>query len=89
MGKLYSLAAGRIAASIAAEVDGVADAQCVLVSQIGRPVSDPWIVDLELGCEAEDPAPPVRAAAASRLRAALDALPELREDLLAGRVTVF
>lgn len=89
MGKLYSLAAGRIAASIAAEVDGVADAQCVLVSQIGRPVSDPWIVDLELGCEAEDLAPPVRAAAASRLRAALDALPELREDLLAGRVTVF
>lgn len=81
MGKLYSLAAGRIAASIAAE--------CVLVSQIGRPVSDPWIVDLELGCEAEDLAPPVRAAAASRLRAALDALPELREDLLAGRVTVF
>jgi S-adenosylmethionine synthetase len=47
VGKLYNLAAGRIADRIAGVVPGVLGATCVLVSQIGRPIDDPLIVDLQ------------------------------------------
>ena len=48
VGKLYNLAANAIAASIVREVPGVAAAECLLVSRIGRPVADPEIAALRL-----------------------------------------
>lgn len=38
VGKLYNVAASRLAAAIVAEIDAVTGAECVLVSQIGEPV---------------------------------------------------
>lgn len=48
VGKLYNLAALQIASEIVAGVDAVSDAQCCLVSQIGQPVTDPAIANLQI-----------------------------------------
>jgi S-adenosylmethionine synthetase len=48
VGKLYNLMAGRLAGTIAADVEGVVSAGCVLTSRIGRPVTDPHVVDIRL-----------------------------------------
>jgi S-adenosylmethionine synthetase len=48
VGKLYNLAATRIAAALVEELPTVVAAHCTLVSQIGRPVRDPRLVDLEI-----------------------------------------
>lgn len=47
-GKLYNVVAQRIAGSIVRDLRDVEDAACLLVSQIGRPIDDPQIVDIRL-----------------------------------------
>jgi len=48
VGKLYNVLATRIANAVAAEVPGVIDAQCFLLSRIGRPVTEPQIADVSV-----------------------------------------
>lgn len=48
VGKLYNLLAHRIARALVAEVGGVTEAYCYLVSRIGRPITEPQLVDLKL-----------------------------------------
>jgi S-adenosylmethionine synthetase len=54
VGKLYNLLANRIARALLAEVAGVQEAYCYLVSRIGRPITEPQLLDLKL--RLEDPA---------------------------------
>jgi S-adenosylmethionine synthetase len=54
VGKLYNLLANRIARVLVAEVAGVREAYCYLVSRIGHPVTEPQLIDLKL--RLEDPA---------------------------------
>lgn len=87
VGKLYNLAAMRIAAVLAAEVPGVADASCILVSQIGRLIYDPQVVDIGLiGSTARNvPGQPVT----DIVNGVLQQLPAMREELLAERLPVY
>ena len=78
VGKLYNVLATRIARALVGEVSGVLEAHCYLVSQIGRPITDPQLADLKL--RLEDPA----ALAALRPRVA-----ELAKDHLGGLVTLW
>jgi S-adenosylmethionine synthetase len=48
VGKLYQVAAGRVTQALVAELDGVAAAECYLVSQIGRAITDPQVADVKL-----------------------------------------
>ena len=48
VGKLYNVLANRIARALVAEVSGVQEAYCYLVSRIGRPITEPQLVDLKL-----------------------------------------
>jgi S-adenosylmethionine synthetase len=89
VGKLYNLAAGRMSATIAANVPHVSSAECVLVSQIGRLASEPRVVDV---CLAGDDH--VSAAVASKsvseiVRSELERLADLRDALLEERVQVY
>jgi S-adenosylmethionine synthetase len=54
VGKLYNLLANRIARALVAEVAGVQEAYCYLVSRIGHPITEPQLMDLKL--QLEDPA---------------------------------
>lgn len=50
VGKLYQIAARRLAEAIVETVDGVEGAECYLVSQIGQPVDEPQLVDVHVQC---------------------------------------
>jgi S-adenosylmethionine synthetase len=86
VGKLYSLAAMRIAESICRELRDIGGATCVLVSRIGDRVDDPQVVDVELDAtETRGFEAPV----ADIVRGQLARLDVLRNELLAELVTVF
>jgi S-adenosylmethionine synthetase len=48
VGKLYNVVAGRIAATAVAQLAEAEEVHCCLVSQIGRPVHEPQVVDLRV-----------------------------------------
>lgn len=50
VGKLYNAAASRLATAIIAEVQGIIEAECYLVSQIGTPIDRPRMTYLRVGC---------------------------------------
>lgn len=89
VGKLYNLAASRIAGSIAAEVPDVSDATCVLVSEIGRAISDPLVADVRVGGEAGGPSAATQRLVTERVRGELAGLAALREAVLEERAPVF
>ena len=51
VGKLYNLTAGRIAERIVRDTAGILSATCIMVSQIGRSIADPQIVDVQVVLE--------------------------------------
>jgi S-adenosylmethionine synthetase len=71
VGKLYNVAASRIAAAVVEEIDPVEEAQCALVSRIGSPVDEPFVVDLRVrvhqGVALKEIAPRVRECAAAQI----------------------
>lgn len=89
VGKLYNVAAHRISHAVAAEVAGVEEVYCYLVSQIGRPIQQPQIVDLRVrmkeGCALHEMWPYI----AEITQAHLSAIGMLWRDLLAGEQTIF
>ena len=89
VGKLYNLAASRIACSIVDGVPGVLDASCVLVSRIGSPIDEPQLADVRLVLDPAQRIDGVRAAVAERIAGELARLRELRDALLEGRVSVY
>jgi S-adenosylmethionine synthetase len=86
VGKLYNLSAGLMAAALVEEIPAVASAACVLVSQIGRPIDDPQIVDLRLGTVDGSPAEDLTARVEDIVRAELDGVGRLADALLDGPV---
>jgi S-adenosylmethionine synthetase len=48
VGKLYNVAAGMMARAIAQEVPQSGSVECALVSQIGKPIDEPQICDIQL-----------------------------------------
>jgi S-adenosylmethionine synthetase len=87
VGKLYNLLAPRIARAAVSALPGVSDATCVMVSQIGRPVDDPQLVDLAVAGARE--LRPLEGAALELVRAELARLPALRQELLSEQLPVY
>jgi S-adenosylmethionine synthetase len=89
VGKLYNVAAARVAATIVTEVDAVTDAQCCLVSQIGRQVTDPEIANLQVctvaGIDVEDVAPTVD----EILRKQVSQIGSLWQEIIDGTVDIY
>jgi S-adenosylmethionine synthetase len=48
VGKVYNLVADLVASALVEEIGEVREAQCRLVSQIGRPIQDPQVVDVKV-----------------------------------------
>jgi S-adenosylmethionine synthetase len=88
VGKLYNLAAGLICQAVVEELPEVRGAECLLVSQIGRPVREPRVAQVRIACEdaraGAGLAPRVREIAA----AGLAALDHLWEAWLERRIAV-
>ncbi len=88
VGKLYNLAASRIAAEIAGLPD-VRDAECLLVSQIGHPVTDPQIADVRVALADSSRVAAVQGVARGIVVSELEHLGELREALLEESVALY
>jgi len=78
VGKLYNLAAARIARAVVAEIPSIEEAYCTLLSQIGRPITDPQLAEVA-----------VRVADSSELDAVRPEVEQIVRDHLAGIVTLW
>ncbi len=81
-GKLYNVLAGRIAAALVAEVQGVEEAHCFLLSRIGSPLDEPQIADVRLRMAQPRMLEQVRPHAQEIVGAQLAAGPELWRGLV-------
>jgi S-adenosylmethionine synthetase len=89
VGKLYNLVANRICAALVREVPQVREATCVLVSQIGKPVSEPQLADVQLTGELDGAVTWPEHVVRELVVAELGRIDELRQDLLEERVPLF
>lgn len=89
VGKLYGVIAGRIAARAAGELGRVGNVTVLLVSDIGRPVADPRLVDVQLATDGGKDSLSYRAAIENIVRAEMDGLPALTEALVRGELAVY
>ncbi|MEY9358705.1 S-adenosylmethionine synthetase [Bradyrhizobium yuanmingense] len=88
VGKIYNLLAARVAEALVAELPGVNEAHCFMVSKIGAPVSEPALVQVKLRIEEglpEEQREPTYGIVADRLAR----VPELIDEVMAGRMMVF
>ena len=89
VGKLYNVAARRIAAAVVEQVSGVAAAECYLVSRIGHPVREPQLVELRL-CDGQGRAPEsLRPSVEPIVGAGLAELDGLWQRIVAGEIELF
>jgi S-adenosylmethionine synthetase len=82
VGKLYNVAADRIAQALVQELDGVVEAYCYLVSRIGQRIDEPQAADVKLRLAPGAQLPALTARAQELVHAHLSALPRLWRELL-------
>jgi S-adenosylmethionine synthetase len=82
VGKLYSLAADRMAATLLREIPSVKRAEVVLVSAIGRPITEPELADVALGLDGGDDPSQVHSAVVAVVTRELARLPDYWRDAI-------
>jgi S-adenosylmethionine synthetase len=88
VGKLYNLAAGIIAERVVIEVPGIAEAHCLLVSGIGRPVAAPQMAAIRLRPTGPSLPANLDAKLASIVQEELAGLETAADALAAGRLRI-
>lgn len=89
VGKLYNVAAGRIAARLVEQLEPVEHAQCWLVSRIGQPINDPALVNVGLGLASGCSASDVSFAVEEIVHQQLVGLGKLYEEVIDGALSVY
>jgi S-adenosylmethionine synthetase len=88
VGKLYNIAASLIAEALVREVAGIAAAECYLVSQIGRPIDQPQIIDVAIAPAEPRPAADFGRAVKRIVHDHLSRMGSYAEELLAGHLAL-
>jgi S-adenosylmethionine synthetase len=89
VGKLYNVAAHRIARTLAGSLRGIAEAHCCLVSQIGRPIDEPGIVDVKVRPEPGTDVEALQPRMVEVVREELGALESYWRRMLAGEFALW
>ena len=89
VGKLYNLAADRIARAVVAQVPEVEEAACYLVSQIGRPITEPQVAEVKVRVADAAALEAARPRVAGIARAQLDGLPGLWREIVNGKLLLW
>jgi S-adenosylmethionine synthetase len=88
VGKLYNLTASLAADRLVASLPGVRGAECRMVSQIGCPIEEPQLVEVQLaGVDPERDADLLRETEAI-VRDEITRLPQLADELVSGKLRV-
>ena len=88
VGKLYNAAATRIAHAVVAEVPGITEAECYLVSQIGAPVDRPRLTHLRVRCHETELSRETESRIAALVDREIAAIPQLWRSFLAYGIPV-
>ena len=86
VGKLYNVLATLIARTVVAEVKLVEQADCYLLSQIGRPIDDPQLVDVKIRVANQGYFDGLRPRIAEIAHSQIAAAGSLWRDLIEGRL---
>ena len=89
VGKLYNLAANRIAAATVAEVPGAVEAYCWLLGRIGHPIDEPQVADVKLRLEDPDALETVRPRALEVVHDNLRGISTLWREIVGGSVPLW
>ncbi|MDH3662234.1 MAG: methionine adenosyltransferase [Alphaproteobacteria bacterium] len=88
VGKLYNLCAGLAAEALVERVAGIKAAQCIMVREIGQPITQPAWVGVQVALADETTLLDVRPAIEEIVQAEISSIPNLRTDLLKGRLAL-
>ncbi|MEM1888597.1 MAG: methionine adenosyltransferase [Pyrobaculum sp.] len=88
VGKIYNVVAQRIADKIYAEVKGITEAYVEIVSQIGRPINEPKILNIEIIKEGELTGE-IRREIEAIARGELEKIAYITEYILRGEVSLY
>lgn len=89
VGKLYNVLARQIATAIVEEMPEIASVYCYLVSQIGRPVSEPQLIDLQIQTQAGYPLEGYRPRIEELTREHLSQIGQLWQGFIRGEFSIY
>ncbi len=88
-GKIYSVLAQDIAQTLVRDMPEIAKAQCLMVSQIGAPVTLPAVLQIKLAVREDIPLARFRGRAEEIAADRLAAIPSMVDDFVSGTIGVF
>lgn len=86
VGKLYNLVAGLIAHALVDEIPDVIEAQCFLVSEIGKPINEPQAVDIKVRLRDPSKLPDARQRAQEIAADQISRLDQIWSQSLSGEI---
>jgi S-adenosylmethionine synthetase len=89
VGKIYNVLANDIAQTLVASMPEVSGAQCLIVSRIGAPVSQPALTHIKLGTHDGTPLGNLNRQVEELVASRLERIPELINGFIAGAIDVF
>ncbi|WP_135822644.1 methionine adenosyltransferase [Halostella litorea] len=89
IGKIYNLLSTRIAESVVAEVDGIRDLRVRLLSQIGRPIDQPHVADVDVVPEDGVTVADIEDDVAAIVDEELAAVTDVTERVIEGELSTF
>jgi S-adenosylmethionine synthetase len=89
VGKIYNIVAREIAEALIGAVPKIIAAQCLLVSRIGSPVTQPALADVKIATRTGIPVGEFRRPIEEVTADCLARIPHLLEDFVAGKMDVF
>jgi S-adenosylmethionine synthetase len=89
VGKLYNIAAQRIASLLVARLPDIQEAQCYLVSRIGHPVTQPQVVDIRVRLADARLLAAVETDIRDLVADQLQQIPRLQDQFLAGEINIY
>ena len=89
VGKIYNVIAREIAETLIAKEPDIAAAQCLLMGQIGTPVTEPALLHIKLATRDGAPVAQFERRADEIARSHLCRTSELVDDFIAGSIDVF
>jgi S-adenosylmethionine synthetase len=88
VGKLYNVAASRLAAAVVAEVPEIVEAECHLVSEIGAPIDEPKLTLIRLRSTGSGLADEAHRSIRSFAEREIRGISGLWQQFVAGEITI-
>jgi S-adenosylmethionine synthetase len=89
VGKIYNVLASRISEALVTTMPEIASAQCLMVSQIGRPVTEPALVQVGVATRDGLPSADLKQRIDEIAAHHMNCIPGLIDDFVEGKIGVF